>query len=216
MDHFSIRASRIRVVHHGRPDRPAAARTSPDTPFLLSVSSFAPNKGMPLLVRAFAQVAPQWPGNLVIAARPERDLDAVKNLIAEAGLAERVRLILDAPDSQLDELYAGATVFVFPSAYETFGLPLLEAMNAGLPVVTRAVTACPEVVADAGVLINDDSPEALAAALLELLNSPEHLKERAEQSTRRAQRFSWKKAAEATWDAITACIEAPALRRADA
>jgi glycosyltransferase involved in cell wall biosynthesis len=95
-------------------------------------------------------------------------------------------------------LYSGATVFVFPSLYEGFGMPVLEAMACGAPVITSRVSALPEVVDDAGVLVDPYSEPAITEAMGDLLTSP---KKRADLSTRgraRSRDFSWRQVAEQT------------------
>ena len=95
-------------------------------------------------------------------------------------------------------LYHRATAFVFPSLYEGFGMPLLEAMAAGAPVITSNVSAMPEVVAEAGLTVDPRSPSELARAIERLLTDPELARSLAKKGIQRAREFTWEKTALAT------------------
>jgi glycosyltransferase involved in cell wall biosynthesis len=98
------------------------------------------------------------------------------------------------PDSELLSLFAEADVFVFPSLYEGFGLPVLEAMACGCPVITSNVSSLPEVVGDAALLVDPYNVEALAQAMLTVLEDDELKKEMSKKGIAQAQKFSWDKA----------------------
>jgi glycosyltransferase involved in cell wall biosynthesis len=95
-------------------------------------------------------------------------------------------------------LYSGATAFLFPSLYEGFGMPVLEAMACGAPVITSRVSALPEVVGDAGVLIDPYSEPAISEALGEVLTSPKRRQELGQRARERSRMFSWRQVAEQT------------------
>ncbi len=151
---FQLPEDRVRVVHHGCPGVQGSAPVMGnlvDTPYVLSVSSFEPNKNLGMLVSAFARVAPEWSGQLVLAGRSGRELAGLMSRAQELGLATRIRFMPDLSDGELAQLYDRASVFAFPSLYEGFGLPLLEAMSHGLAVIAHRTTSCPEVVGEAGI-----------------------------------------------------------------
>ncbi|OPL18959.1 MAG: hypothetical protein AVO35_03240 [Candidatus Aegiribacteria sp. MLS_C] len=107
-------------------------------------------------------------------------------------------VLRDLPDSDLVRLYANATAFVFPSLDEGFGLPVLEAMSAGCPVVTSGISCLPEVAGDAAVLVDPFSPEDLASAMESLATSPELRREYGSRGLSRARLFSWGRTARET------------------
>ncbi len=98
-------------------------------------------------------------------------------------------------------LYSGCEAFVFPSLYEGFGLPVLEAMQCGAPVITSNVTALPEVAGDAALLVDPTDPEAIAQAIRRVLTDPELRAELRARGLRRAQQFSWARTARLTAEA---------------
>ena len=116
---------------------------------------------------------------------------------------ERVRFLGYVDDDDLARLYSGALALIFPSRYEGFGLPVLEAMACGCPVVTTREASMPEVAGDAALYMNDpDDLEGLAAMLKELSDTPASRRQMAEKGLLQASRFSWRKTAEATFRAF--------------
>lgn len=209
---YSIPDDRIRVVHHGsdpRSKRTLDRAQGKRAPYVLCVSSFEPNKNHALLVQAFAGIAQDWSGHLVLAGRPGRCLKELDALVGSLGIGDRVEIKVSPDDDALNDLYAKATLFAFPSLYEGFGLPLLEAMAAGLPVMANTIASCPEILGDAGILVEQPTPEAWSRKLLETLSSPPRLESLGRASQVRAAEFSWDKAAEHTWNAILECVGRP-------
>jgi glycosyltransferase involved in cell wall biosynthesis len=98
------------------------------------------------------------------------------------------------PDSEILSLYEGADIFVYPSLYEGFGLPVLEAMACGCPVIVSNISSLREVVGEAGVLVDPYDVEALAHAMTIVLQDDELKREMSRKGTEQAQKFSWKKA----------------------
>jgi len=214
---FNLPEDRVRVVHHGCPSvqSPRAEPTSSvlgnlmETSYVLSVSSFEPNKNLDVLLLAFARIAPEWPGQLVLAGRSGRELARLISRVQELGVAARVRFMPDLSDEDLSLLYRRASAFAFPSLYEGFGLPLLEAMAEGIPVVANRIASCPEVVGDAGILLEEATPEAWSQALIGLLKDPEFGRKLSSAARERARHFTWKRAARETWSLIEQCLETP-------
>jgi glycosyltransferase involved in cell wall biosynthesis len=114
------------------------------------------------------------------------------------GLRDRVRFVGYIDEEELPLWYAAATVFVFPSIYEGFGMPPLEAMACGTPVVTSNTSSLPEVVGDAGIMVDPHDAAALAAALAQLLNDADLRADLRTRGLQRAARFTWSTTAERT------------------
>ena len=178
-------------------DRAAAARAAatPGRPYLLYVGSRYHYKNFDRLVRAFA--AADLPGEVELVAAGSAFSPGERERIAAAGIADRVRCAELPTDEELAGLYAGAAAFVYPSLYEGFGLPLLEAMACGCPVAAAAAGSIPEVAGDAAELFDPTDEEALAAALLRVLD-PARAAELRVLGVRRATDFSWDRTADLT------------------
>lgn len=172
--------------------------------FVLFVGTLEPRKNIVGLIEAYRLLAADWPRGagelpaLVIAGAKGWYYQDVYQTVERAGLMERVFFPGYVPADELPYLYNAATLFVYPSLYEGFGLPPLEAMACGTPVVTSDRSSLPEVVGDAGVLVNPDEPAAIAQALRELLLDEEARRALAEKGRRRATSFSWRRAAQET------------------
>lgn len=172
--------------------------------FVLFVGTLEPRKNIVGLIEAYRLLAADWPRGagelpaLVIAGAKGWYYQDVYQTVERAGLMDRVFFPGYVPADELPYLYNAATLFVYPSLYEGFGLPPLEAMACGTPVVTSDRSSLPEVVGDAGVLVNPDEPAAIAQALRVLLVDEEMRRALAEKGRRRAASFSWRRAAQET------------------
>jgi alpha-1,3-rhamnosyl/mannosyltransferase len=174
-----------------------AALTS--TPYLLAMGNTKAHKDVPTLLRAFARLGSAGAnvGLLLVGAEVPGYAEAVL-AGAPAGVRGRVAFTGHVSDAELRALYAGARAFVCPSRHEGFGLPPLEAMALGAPVVCVAAASLPEVVGDAAVLVPAGNAEALAASLRSVLGD-EVLRQRLRQAGReRAAQFTWQRTAAAT------------------
>ena len=112
-----------------------------------------------------------------------------------------------APDADLSPLYSGALAFVYPSLYEGFGLPPLEAMQCGTPVITSDNSALPEVVGDAGIMVNARDEDALCAAMWQLYAHPARCNDLSAKSLQRAEQFSWEKCRALTIEAYRFALQ---------
>lgn len=172
------------------------------TPFLLSVSNPQPRKNIPFLVRAFFTVAKRltsWPGKLVLVGNPKagRAVETVDHEIAkDPELAKRIVRAHGVSDEDLACLYSECDAFVFPSTYEGFGLPVLEALQCGAPVICSNRSSLPEVAGDAAILIDPSDEPALVEAIAELIVSPDRRQQLKNVSVRQAAKFSWEASAE--------------------
>ncbi|MGO9231704.1 MAG: glycosyltransferase family 4 protein [Bryobacteraceae bacterium] len=178
-------------------------RFSFDRPFLLSVGDLQPRKNQIGLIRAFAELVracPQLRHELVLAGKPTWFADHVKAAARESGVADRIRLLGFVSDNELLQLYNACDVFVFPSFYEGFGLPALEAMACGRAVACSNASALPEVVDSAAILFDPYRIDEMVRALKDLLLDAE-LRGRMERlGLQRAANFSWQKTANAILD----------------
>jgi len=167
-------------------------------PYLLTVGTLQPRKNVEGVVQAFEALARDGaPHQLVVAgARGWRD-EALAAKLRRSPAAARVRATGHVDDATLVALYRGAAAFVFPSRGEGFGLPPLEAMACGAPVVCSDRTSLPEVVGDAALLVDPDDAAAVAAALREALE-PARADELRARGFARAAQFTWERCAEAT------------------
>jgi glycosyltransferase involved in cell wall biosynthesis len=125
-----------------------------DSPYLFSVSTLQPRKNYQMLIQAFQPVAVEQPHNLVIAGGKGWLYEEMLAEVEKQGLEGRVKFIGFAGDEDLPALYSGAALLVFPSLYEGFGLPLLEAMACGVPVLTSNASCLPEVAGEAAVQLS--------------------------------------------------------------
>jgi glycosyltransferase involved in cell wall biosynthesis len=203
---------RIRVVHEAaapvytpRPsDRlPRLAQrlgfdADPDRPYVLFVGTLEPRKNVPLLLEAFALLRRQVNAQLLVAgARGWLD-EPIFAAHARLSLGDSVRFIGTLAEDDLAVLYSHAGVVALPSLYEGFGLPVLEAMACGGPVVCSNAGPLPEVAGDAAVLLRPEDPAAWAEALLEVLTNPRHAADLRHRGFVHARQFSWDQAARAT------------------
>ncbi|MFA6239608.1 MAG: glycosyltransferase family 1 protein [Candidatus Hydrogenedentales bacterium] len=167
-------------------------------PYLLFVSTLEPRKNVVGLLHAFARLRAQIPHRLVLVGSTGWNADPIFAAIDALGLGDRVTLLGFASDDDLNLLYSAADVFVFPSYYEGFGLPVLEAMACGCPVVASNRSSLPEVVGDAGALCDPDDHAAIAESVLRFVED-EAARERAVTlGLAQAAKFSWSTCARIT------------------
>lgn len=212
IDIWNVSADKITVLYGGVNERfrPIADMTRlekmrakyglTDKPYLLSVGTLQPRKNYAMLIRAFRQIAARWPHNLIIAGDRGWLFDETLAEVERQGLEERVRFIGFVDDADLPTLYSGATLFAFPSLYEGFGLPLLEAMACGAPVISSDASSLPEVARGVGgeevaVLLSPHQEGDWTAAIEQLLEEPARRKRMKALGFEQASRFSWRKTA---------------------
>ncbi len=165
--------------------------------YVLSMGNTKTHKDLPALLRAFVRVAETHPDILLVLVGEESP-GFVARVLGDSDVAARVRFTGPADDAALRALYAHAEMFAFPSRYEGFGLPPLEAMSFSTPVVTTTAASLPEVVGDAALRVAPGDEEALADAIVRIAGDAA-LRERLGQAgVRRAASFSWDRTAERT------------------
>ncbi len=170
--------------------------------YVLYLGSNKPHKNLPRLVRAWERVLAEHPPTdavLVLAGHTDPRYPEARHMVAERNLSERVQFIPDVAEADLPALYSGAEVFVFPSFYEGFGLPPLEAMACGAPVLCAYASSLPEVVGDAALTFDPYSFLDMAEQLQRVLHHPSLRQQLRARSLQQARRFSWEQAAAATW-----------------
>jgi glycosyltransferase involved in cell wall biosynthesis len=165
---------------------------------IVTNSADTPLKGLFFLFQAVAELEKMIDINITVVGEPKKDGDIVK-LIQKLGIGHRINFTGRIDHREFVQQYARAAVAVVPSVYEGFGLPAGEAMACGVPVISTTGGALPEVVGEAGVLVQPANSAALAGAIRELLNNPLRAKELGMAGYRRVQKhFTWEKAAEKT------------------
>ena len=192
-------AERIRVVAPGVDPAPviACGPAGRGRPYILALGRAEPRKDLPLLVRAFDQIAAGHADlELVVAGPPGWGTAALAEAVATAHHRDRVRQPGWIDDAGKAELLAGATVFAYPSVYEGFGIPPLEAMAAGVPVVATAAGGVPEAVGDAALVVPPGDVDALAAALETALEDEAVRARLVAAGRQRVAGFSWRRCAD--------------------
>ncbi len=197
---FGIDPARITVVHNGVDSdefRPLPDVAREPMQLITTASADQPLKGTQHFIEALERLTPKFPGlRVIFIGRPKPDGYTDKKIRSPA-LAPYVQVVPDATNEQLVKLYAKSSIAVVPSVYEGFGLPAVEAMACGLPVVATDGGALPEVIGDAGMIVPKKDPRALAAAIGELLrdaNDRKYLGRRAREFV--LERYQWETAAQ--------------------
>lgn len=205
-----VKEHKIRVVGEGArrhmyPQRedeflPVLDRYDIRGPYLLYVGTIEPRKNLLTLLRAYDELlrTTQHKPQLVLAGGKGWLFDEVFNLVNELKLQDQVKFTGYVPDEDLPALYSGALAFVYPSLYEGFGLPPLEAMSCGAPVITTNVTSLPEVVGEAGLMHAPEDAHALTQAMATLLDDADARSFYKHAGLERAKLFSWERAARET------------------
>ena len=172
-----------------------------DTPFILFVGTLEKRKNVPTLLKSFYKLKKcKIEHKLVIVGGKGWKYTKIFDLIEELNLKDDVIFTDYVTDEYLVKLYNAADLFVYPSLYEGFGLPPLEAMACGCPVITSNTSSLPEVVGDAGIMIDPNDIDSLTESMHKILTDNELRKEMSRKSLERAGMFSWKKTTKETWD----------------
>jgi glycosyltransferase involved in cell wall biosynthesis len=202
-EQFGTPAEKIDVVHLGVDHEVFHADVSPATrpvPYVLSVGTLQPRKNYVMLIRAFNRLCEGRCKEieLLIAGQRGWMYEEIEAEAKKSPFASRIHLLGYVSDEMLPPLYTCATLVAMPSLYEGFGLPLLEAMACGAPVIASNVSSFPEVAGDAAMLLDPNEPDAWAEAMRELLGNKEKRRELRQRAIARAQLFSWEQTAERT------------------
>jgi glycosyltransferase involved in cell wall biosynthesis len=180
-----------------------------DGRYVLYVSNHQRKKNTERLVEAFGLIAAEDPDiTLVLTGWHSPKFALVEQRIADLGLGSRVKVLGHVPDEALPPLYTAASVFALPSLHEGFGIPVLEAMACGTPVVASDVYALAEVSGDAAELCDPYSAESIAGSLRRILDNPARASELREKGLARAAEFSWRRAAERHLECYEQAVQA--------
>ncbi len=207
-DYYEVDPARVQVIHLGVD--PVFRRQSEETvqadlrrlgikqPYILNAGALQERKNIVRIIRAYhSYLQSGGEAGLVLCGKPTYGYERIPQTIAELGLGDRVTIIGHLAKEELVSLYSGAEMLCFPSLYEGFGLPILEAFACGCPVITSNVTSMPEVAGDAAVIVEPTSEEEIAAAMRRLSENDERdffIKAGLE----RVRNFTWEKTARAT------------------
>jgi len=175
--------------------------------YLLTVGRIEPRKNHDRLLKAYSALGANVPPLVIVGQSDSRRVD-IHNMIGELGLSGRVVLIGNANDAELPALLRHASMFIYPAIAEGFGMPPLEAMASGVPVVASNLTSLPEVVGDAGVLVDPLDTDALAKAIFVTLNDVPLRSRLRQAGPERAQKFSWLESAKLVRECYLACLKA--------
>lgn len=178
--------------------------------FILSVGRPAPNKNLWRLVEAFTALAASQPDlHLVLAGKFSPAYETLRDRAKQTEFADRIIFTDFVSEGQLRWLYENAAAYIFPSLSEGFGLPGLEAMQYGVPVVSSNATCLPEVYKDAALYFDPYDPSDMAAKIEQVLNSPKLAKQLAEKGRKLVKTYSWKRMAEQTLDVLEKALTQP-------
>ena len=201
---FGTPAEKITVLYAGVDARFAPVRDRAEIdrvcakyqlpqPFILSVGTLQPRKNYGRLIQAFARS--DIPHHLVITGGKGWLYESIFEQVMRSGLEGRVHFPGFVDDADLPALYSAADLFAYPSLYEGFGLPLLEAMACGTPVIGSNTSSLPEVIGDAGLQVDPRNVDDIARALMQMIEQPELRERSIGLGLERAKQFTWDKAA---------------------
>ena len=223
--HLNVKPEKVAVTPYAprRNFRPCATEESTkvrrrlgiEDEFLLFVGTIEPRKNLLTLVRAYEEVLRETAlrPQLVIAGREGWLMDDLFAYINRAGLQDRLRFTGYLAEEDLAALYSSCRVFIYPSLYEGFGLPPLEAMACGAPVITSRIQSIMEVTASAALLVEPTDAAALAQAIIKLLEDEGQREQLKAAGRARALEFTWEKTAEQTLELYRRVLKTRAARR---
>ena len=222
MDYFKVDGRKIRVVYSGVtdryrqrvPDTEIAARRTElgiERPYLLFVGNPKPHKNLDNVVKAYARALElhDFEADLVCVGDREGMEFKIRQRAEQMGLTDRIRLVGHVPEETLPALYQGAELFVFPTLYEGFGLPVIEAMASGVPVITSNTSALREVAEGYGHLVNPLDVDEIADAIAQCMADEDHRQTLVKLGLKRADDFEWGRTAEKTLEVYLAALQTP-------
>jgi glycosyltransferase involved in cell wall biosynthesis len=197
VDLLNVEPARVHVVHHGLRPLPYLLPAGERERIVLNVGAIQTRKNVARLVEAFEALDASW--RLVLAGSFGYGSERIRDRIGKSHAASRISVLGYVTPEELTRWYSQASIFAFPSLDEGFGMPLLEAMAAGLPIVTSATSALPEVAGDAALIVEPRDTAEISSALTRLAQDDDLRAELARRGTARVRAFSWEKAVRQTW-----------------
>lgn len=192
---------RLHVIHEGVSEsftKPADAsildtidQMPSNAPYLLWTGSLSPRKNLANVIRAFEQIANDFPHHLVLTGKLHWEFDATLRNIQDSPFQERIHRVGFVDDKQLRALYQNAAAYVYVSLMEGFGLPILEAMASGCPVVCSNLSSMPEVAGKAGILVDPTDVPAIAEGIATSIDDTQARQQLTEAGHKRASQFTW-------------------------
>ncbi len=212
-------AAKMHTVYHGvdgrfspNPDPAALAALREKYrlhfPFVLYLGQIYPMKNVGGLIRAFAALRGRVPHNLVLVGKPGVNSAPDLALINELGVGDIVQHVGWVPDDEVPLFFNAADLFAFPSLYEGFGIPIIEAMASGCPVVTSTGGACPEVAGDAALLVDPHNIDAISSGIYRGLTDAELRGTLRRRGLARAKEFTWERSAQQTIELFESVAQA--------
>jgi glycosyltransferase involved in cell wall biosynthesis len=210
---LGVDASKIAVIPNGVDERFRQANrvefrevscglALPPSPYVLSVGSLEPRKNVARLLEAWSRCVDQVPSTVWLVISGIKGPSQVFRNTPTMSLPRRVHLTGFVPETELPSLYRGALTLVYPSVYEGFGLPALEAMASGVPPIVGDNTSLPEIVCDAGIRVDPYNVNAIADAIIRMVNDVDLREEFRLRSIARSRLFDWNTTAQATWNVL--------------
>jgi alpha-1,3-rhamnosyl/mannosyltransferase len=211
IEHYRADPSRVVVAYNGGGEEyrslesieiePILSRYHIEQPYILSMSRFQPHKNVETLIEAYSQMRRdhnERKEKLILVGTPVHGYAAPQEAIERSRYKDDISTIAYVEQADLNAIYAGASLFAFPSRNEGFGLPVIEAMASGTPVVTTNVTSLPEISGGAAICIDPDDANSLADALAHVLGDENERRKLIGRGLSRAQRFTWDESTVAT------------------
>lgn len=213
IDERKIRVTHLaadRVFHPRAPEAVKQTLRSLGIPdrYILSVGTLEPRKNIPLLLSAYAELPDDLRSSypLVLVGKEGWGRENLQHKAETLGISRHLFFTGYLTDNQLADLYAAAALFIYPSLYEGFGLPVLEAMASGIPVLTSCVSSMPEVAGKAALLVNPHDPASIATGIVTVLTDSALAERMIARGLERALQFSWEKTAAETFEAYEQAI----------
>jgi len=171
-----------------------------DSPFILNIARHIPHKNILNLINAYKILGDKYEReeNLVIVGKRGSESEKIFELVKNYDLSNRVNFIEYIEEGDLNLLYSASDLFIFPSLQEGFGIPIIEAMSCGTPVITSNLSSMPEIAGDAAILVDPKNPAEIAQKINDLLTNDQLKNELIEKGLKRSKEFSWEKTAEKT------------------
>jgi len=199
---YNVPEKRVIVTYPGLTMPNVQAQTNLYGNYILSVGTIQPRKNFTRLIEAFSKILPKYPDlTLVIVGKKGWLYEEILASPKKFGIQDKVKFLDFVADNELSGLYRNSKVFALPSLYEGFGLPVLEAMSYGCPVVVSNTSSLPEIAGEAGIYVDPEDVESIARGLVDALEG-KSAEARARAAKAQIAKFTWEKAAKQTLEVL--------------